>query len=86
MLSINSLHFKRKVKKLNVKTSLASICHFQFYNMDTKNSILISSLIGNPCNPKQHYKPEGALAQTITFGEIVCTILTNKYINTIIHI
>lgn len=57
VLSIHSLHFKRKVKKLNVKTSSASICHFQFYDIDTKNSILISSLIGNPCNPKQYYKP-----------------------------
>lgn len=29
---------------------------------------------------------ESALLRTITFGEIVCTILTNKYINTVIHI
>ena len=54
VLSINNLHFIRKVKKLNVKTFSASI--FQFYNTDTKNSILISSLIGNPCNPKLYYK------------------------------
>jgi hypothetical protein len=47
----SSLHFKRKVKKLSVKTSSASVI-FSFTTLIQKNSILISSLIGNPCNPK----------------------------------
>ena len=50
VLSTNSLHFKRKLKKVMRKKTALSIC--PCCNTDTKNSILISSLIGNPCNPK----------------------------------
>lgn len=82
VLSINSIHFKRKVKKLNVKTSSASIRRFfSFITLIQKIVFWLAAWLATHVTLNSTTNLESALLQTITFGEIVCTILTNKYIN-----